>query len=44
MGGTDGCFESAERREEGIGNGGALGEKGRMAVWQDGRAGPRLFV
>lgn len=30
MGGTDGCFESAERREEGIGNGGALGEKVRV--------------
>lgn len=42
--GSEGSFESPEWREEGVGNRGALGKKVRMAVWQEGGAGTRLFV
>lgn len=42
--GTDGSFESPKQREEGRGNRGALREKVRMAVWQEGGAGTRLVV
>lgn len=44
LGGPARAVLNPQNEEEGVGNRGALGKKARMAVWQEGGAGTRLFV